>query len=108
MGYVYLIVEIDKYGDEVHKIGVTKNDPSKRNKGLQTGNSDEIRVIATYESLNYKKIEKWFHNRYRNYKTLSNNEWFSLPEEEILGFLDNCKKADGNISFLKENNPFCK
>lgn len=36
MGYVYLILEVDKNGDERHKIGISKNDPNKRNKQLQT------------------------------------------------------------------------
>ena len=63
MGYVYLILEVDKDGYERHKIGITKNNPEKRVKQLQTGNSNVIRLLHTYESKNYKHVEKWLHNR---------------------------------------------
>jgi hypothetical protein len=36
MGYVYLFLEVDKEGNEAYKIGITKNEPIKRVKQLQT------------------------------------------------------------------------
>ena len=36
MGYVYLLLQIDFDGNCSHKIGITKNDPNKRLKQLQT------------------------------------------------------------------------
>lgn len=36
MGYVYLLLETDKNGDERYKIGITKNPVEKRIKQLQT------------------------------------------------------------------------
>lgn len=108
MGYVYLILEIDKDGNERHKIGITKNNPEKRVKQLQTGNSNVIRLLQIYESSNYKKVEQWLHNRFSNHKTEANNEWFFLSDEQIFGFQDTCKKLDETIQLLLKENHFFK
>lgn len=108
MGYVYLILEVDKDGNERHKIGVTKNSPEKRLKQLQTGNSNIIRLLHTYESVNYKRVEKWLHGRYRWKQTEAENEWFTLSDDEVLGFITECEKADTTIKILLKENPFFK
>jgi hypothetical protein len=108
MGHVYLLVEIDKDGNERYKIGITKNDPEKRVKQLQTGNSGVVRLLQTYESANYKKVEQWLHGRYKWKQTEAKNEWFNLTDDEIKSFLDECKKADTTIQFLLKENPFFK
>ena len=107
MGYVYLLLEVDKNGEETYKIGITKNDPTDRNSKLQTGNPNKISVLKVYDSENYKKVEKWIHRKYEGAKTEAKNEWRNLTAEQVLSFIDDCKKADETISFLKENNPFC-
>ena len=106
MGYLYLILEGNSHGEELHKIGITKNDPNIRVKQLQTGNPNEVSLLYTYESENYKKVEKWMHRKYTNNKTLANNEWFNLEDEQVMSFISDCKEADKTISFLMENNPF--
>jgi hypothetical protein len=108
MGYVYLLVEIDKDGNERYKIGITKNDPEKRVKQLKTGNSGVVRLLQAYESPNYKKIEQWLHGRYKWKQTEAKNEWFNLTDDEVMNFLDECKKADTTIQFLLKENPFFK
>lgn len=108
MGYVYLLMELDKDGNERHKIGITKNHPSKRQKQLQTGNSNVISVLNFYESQNYKNIEKWLHNMYSNQKTETDNEWFSLTNEQVFGFKETCTDIEKKVIFMKENNPFYK
>ena len=108
MGYVYLVLEVNQNGEEYHKIGISKNTPEKRVKQLSTGNPNEIRVLSVYESINYKKVEKWLHSRYYSKKTLANNEWFNLTDEQVLSFLDTCKKADETINLLLKENPFFK
>ena len=107
MGYVYLFLETDSAGQETYKIGVTKNDPKKRIKQLQTGNPRKIDLLKTYSSENYLKVEKWLHRKYF-VKTEAKNEWRSLSNEEVFSFIEDCKEADNNISFLLENNPFYK
>lgn len=107
MGFVYLLMSTDSNGlIELYKIGITTKDVNERIKKLSTGNPNKITLLASYESKNYLKIEKWFHAKYRLQKTASNNEWFQLNNFEVKDFILNCKKADETISFLKKNNPF--
>jgi hypothetical protein len=106
MSYVYLILEVDKNGDEAHKIGVSKNSPEKRLKQLQTGNSNKLSVLKCYESKNYKRIENMLHARYSYKQTLAMNEFFRLSDDEVIGFLDTCKKLDETIQLLLRENPF--
>jgi len=106
MGFVYLILEINQYGDESHKIGISKNNPLKRVKNLQTGNSNKIELLKYYESINYKVIEKWLHSRYHNKKTMSQNEWFKLSDNEVISFIDTCNNFDNTIKLLIEQNHF--
>ena len=107
-GYVYLIVEVDHDGREKYKIGVTKNDPEQRLLKLKTGNSNDLYIVRTYLSKNYRRIEKWLHRKYKSQKTISNNEFFYLSGDQAMGFLDDCEKIDITIESLKESNPFFK
>lgn len=108
MGYVYLILEIDSYGGETHKIGISKNPAEKRLKQLQTGNPNKIEILKVYESKNYKRVEQWLHSKYSLNKTLAENEWFKLTDEQIIGFLTTCKRADETIELLLKENSFFK
>ncbi len=80
-----------------YKIGVSKN-PMKRLKQLQTGNSDKIRLISFYETENAFLLERSLKNRYNIYRV--NGEWFNLPLEEEIIFIDNCKNLDENLRLL--------
>lgn len=108
MGYVYLLFCVGTDGNEGYKIGITKNDPNKRVKQLQTGNDSKIQLLKQYQSENYLKVEKWLHRKYNSFKTESNNEWFALQPEHVISFIKDCKEADDNINFLLNNNPFYK
>lgn len=108
MGHVYILVQIDHKGGETYKIGITKNDPAKRVLSLQTGNPNEIRVLNSYTSDNYKKIEKILHNKYFKSKTSVQNEWFNLDDHEVLSFIEECTKADALINLLLKENHFYK
>lgn len=103
-GYVYLLAEM---GDNLrYKIGITKNEVEKRVSQLSTGNSDSIMIIHKYKSENYKRIERMLHLIY--HKDRKHLEWFNMTDEQVSTFLHNAKKADENISFLKEHNVFYK
>jgi hypothetical protein len=108
MGYVYILLEVDKHGHERYKIGHSKNHPEKRVKQLSTGNSNIISLLNFYETDNYKKIERWLHRDFASKKTEANNEWFSLDDEQVLGFIDRCKWIDKTVKLLLEQNPFYK
>jgi hypothetical protein len=105
MGYVYLLLQIDFDGNESYKIGITKNDPNKRVKQLQTGNPNKISLHRKYESKNYLKVERWLHRQYQT-RTEAKNEWRTLTDEQVFSFLDDCQTSDDNIQFLLDNNSF--
>lgn len=103
-GYVYLLAE---WGQNLrYKIGITRNDVEKRVKQLKTGNSNDIKVIQTYSSKNYKKIERMLHQKFCQVR--EEGEWFTLTDEEVGTFIAECKKLDESIEFLLKNNSFYK
>jgi hypothetical protein len=71
------------------KIGRSKN-PSKRLKALQTGNAQELRLIASLEGLGWR--EKDLHHKLREWRV--SGEWFdyecvgNIPDEiyELIPF----------------------
>ena len=108
MGYVYLLLETDKDGCERHKIGMTKNDVEKRIKQLQTGNSNIITLLKTFQSPHYKHVEQWLHRKFNAQKTETKNEWFTLTDEQVLNFSKICEEVNQTVIFMLENNPFYK
>lgn len=99
MGKVYLLTN-----NEGHfKIGVTTGEISKRVKSLQTGNPNKIELVNYYETVNYRKVESWFHRIYKDFRL--EGEWFLLNECHINGFINEATKINDNINALK-NNPF--
>jgi hypothetical protein len=107
-GHVYLLAEVDQNGQEKYKIGVTKNNPSERVSKLKTGNSNDLFLIRSYESENYRKIERWLHKKYSSQRTLSQNEFFYLENSQVINFIEDCKQIDGIVTLLKKENPFYK
>lgn len=102
MGNVYLLMSTDSDGEkELFKIGITKSSIEKRIKSLSTGNPNKIILINSYKSKNYKDIEKWLHSRYSLNKTISKNEWFVLTDEQVINFVETCKKIDETINYIK-------
>ena len=63
MGYVYLIEDID---NNRYKIGVTKN-LKRRLKNLQTGNSNQIKLIDSFETEYPFRLETMLHNRFNSF-----------------------------------------
>ena len=95
MKSVYLI----RNNDSKYKIGIATN-PNKRIKQLQTGNSDELKIIETYKSKNASKIETTLHNQYSFKRKIG--EWFELSVEEEVNFIMACKRIDETINLLKK------
>jgi hypothetical protein len=54
-GFVYLLFQTDQVGEELYKVGTTKNSIEKRLKSLQTGNPNKIQILSHYRSAVYKK-----------------------------------------------------
>ena len=95
MRSVYLI----RGNDGKYKIGIAKN-PTQRIKQLQTGNSDKLVIIETYQSENASKIESTLHNQYSHLR--NEGEWFDLSVSDEVGFVERCQSIDKTISTLQE------
>lgn len=99
MGYVYLIKDPS---NQTYKIGVTK-DLKKRLLNLQTGNSTELQLMFYYHTPYPFKLEKLLHNKFKQYQY--NNEWYELPEADVMNFQLYCMEINKIIISLKDN-PF--
>ena len=102
--YVYLIMQVDNQGNELFKIGITKKEISDRLSTLQTGNPNKLSILKFYESTNYKQIERLLHKKYYSNRTEAINEWFSISNEAVMSLIDDCKKLDETLNYIKENN----
>ena len=71
MGKIYLIAELNSNPIK-YKLGKTKREVSQRLKEHQTGASNELVIIATYESEFYHKIEALLKRQYQQYSTPEN------------------------------------
>ena len=91
----------------MYKIGTTKSTPN-RIRGLQTGNPLQLSLIKYYKSELYQKIETILHRRLKHKKYIPEDfenlkgEWFNLEIEDVLNFIDNCKKIEESINYLKK------
>lgn len=74
-GYVYAIGY-----DGCVKIGISATDASRRLRAMQTGNVEELMLIAQAYVANYKLIEKALHRENKN--RWIRGEWYKLSIEE--------------------------
>ncbi len=98
MKHVYLIQSLE---NSYYKIGVSVH-PRKRVMELQTGNSSPLRLVETYQSEFAHKIEKTLQRRYSHLK--KEGEWFEMSISNEISFLQECKKIEETLVFLKKNN----
>lgn len=101
-GFVYLIREGNS---DYYKIGVTKKDNAQsRLKELQTGNANELTLIAQFESNKPFRLESMLHKKYKHLN--ENNEWFDFYGYNVKDeFISSCYYFQNIINALK-NNPF--
>lgn len=103
-GTVYLIK--DKNNDS-YKIGITKlNCQEKRLKILQTGNPNELELICSVNCEFPIRTEAMLHRHFKKYHLL--NEWYELPNDEVIKFEETCKHYIELIDALKDNVFFAK
>lgn len=100
MGYVYLIRNLE---NNTYKIGVTKNDPQKRVKQLQTGCSSNLDLLYSFETTYPYRLEKMLHTKFMLHKV--EGEWYKLPQENVTSFLNICNNLQNTLNLLL-NNPF--
>lgn len=101
MGYVYLLN--DSGQENLYKIGVTRGKIEKRIKQLQTGNSNDIVLIKSFETKHPFYMERVLHSKYRINQI--KNEWFFLSNKDVDNFIDSCLLIEKNIKAMKDN-PF--
>ena len=99
--FVYLLGDSDR--PYIYKIGATRGTISHRIKKLQTGNPDCIFLCRHYKTKHPFYIEKQLHKRYQCYNVL--NEWYELPDNEVLNFEKTCEFYENLIKIMGEN-PF--
>jgi len=100
MRYVYLINK--EYTDE-YKIGVS-NDPEKRLKAIQTGNSEKVIIFKKFKSQYPTKVEGRLHRFFNSERR--KGEWFVLTDEQIKSFLSLCEEYEKSFDFLAKTNIF--
>lgn len=101
IGFVYLIQNLNSGN---YKIGITtKENIQERLKNIQTGSDGELLLIKKFKSPFYRKIEKKLHQKYNSKKTFG--EWFSLTDQEVFSFLDDCNAFHQMFESLLSN-PF--
>lgn len=104
MGYIYLLECADN-DETVYKIGYTKyNNSTKRIRGLQTGNKDEIKEVYMFETKFNQKLEIAIHNHYTHGRC-KKGEWFRLDLKNVVEFIPLCQKLENMFDSLKDN-PF--
>lgn len=100
MGYVYLI---NINGTDLYKIGITKNEVSKRVKSLQTGNPLSLVITDFFKSSYYQKIETLLHRMLKHKKYIPEDfenlkgEWFCFDFEDVKNFKKMCIKFENQI-----------
>ena len=58
------------------KSGCTGGDAKKRAKGMQTGNYEEMKVVASVKCMDAELVEKVMHRIFHDYRTNDRLEWF--------------------------------
>lgn len=101
-GYIYLLEEM---GDHLrYKIGFTKNDPKLRLKPIKTGNSNPVKLLKSFKSKHYIKIERIIHRKLSMER--KNLEWFELNDDQVFKFEEYCREAHELVEFLLKENEF--
>jgi hypothetical protein len=97
-GYVYLCNII---GSDRYKIGMTRSNPSKRKKSLQTCAPGELYMVHIVKSVGCNLVERAMHRMYKSRNTIG--EWFEFEPEEECDVIMNMEKCANSIQFLKDS-----
>lgn len=76
-----------------YKCGKTGGDAKKRAKEMQTGNHNEMRVVASAKCIDSKLIEDVMHRIFHDYRTNDKLEWFDAPLDSmksVMSFMVEC------------------
>ena len=76
METAYIMTNMPDDNQGPYKIGKTGGDAKKRAKDMQTGNHEEMRVLASAKCVNSKVVEDVMHCIFWDYRTNDKLEWF--------------------------------
>lgn len=82
------------------KLGITTRDVKLRVKQFETGNSDELEIIKTFNTKHGTIFESTMHRRFVN-KRLK-GEWFKLDEKDILNIDDILTETEKNLDIVSD------
>jgi hypothetical protein len=106
IGYIYVIYNkmFDSYGEDVYKVGETKN-IEKRKNGYRTGYVDK--VVVKYQSrefINCKKAEELLFVLLRESRIVKNREFFKKELSEIIKNIEYIERLkDKEIEYLSRH-----
>ncbi len=92
-GYLYIMGG----GEDIYKIGISKNHPRYRVKQLQTGNPNIITLVKFYRRKDYQELETRLHRRF--HKQRVSGEWFNVKLEDIIKEIEGTHMAAINKVF---------
>jgi hypothetical protein len=72
----YLMTNMPDDNQGPYKSGCTGGDAKKRAKAMQTGNHEEMKVVASAKCVDSKLIEDVMHRIFHDYRTNDKLEWF--------------------------------
>lgn len=102
-GFVYLI---NAESTQEYKLGMSKADPLKRVKQLQTAHKNKLLLVYVIKSKHYNLIEKTIHKLYSRYNN-GLNEWFEFPDKivkEVIAKMKELSSIDDAEFIRKEGN----
>ena len=106
VGYVYVIYNkmFDSYGEDVYKVGETKN-VEKRKNGYRTGYVDKVTVkYQSREFINCKKAEELLFVLLKECRIVKNREFFKKELKDIVKSIEYIESlTDKEIEYLSKH-----
>ena len=93
METVYIMTNMAEDNRGPYKCGKTGGDVKKRAKEMQTGNHEEMRVVASAKCVESKLVEDVMHQIFHDYRTNDRLEWFDAPlnsMKSVMFFIVEC------------------
>jgi T5orf172 domain len=90
-GYVYIIKQV---GEDLYKIGYTKNSPPDRLSTLQTGNPNLLELVGSFQctgQITEKSLHALFSEQHKK------GEWYILSSKDVQNILDQNWRISNNI-----------
>ena len=88
METAYIMTNMPDDNQGPYKCGKTGGDAKKRAKEMQTGNHEEMRVVASVKCVDSKLVEDVMHRIFRDYRTNDKLEWFDTNLKSMKSVLN--------------------